>query len=216
MSFGQYTNNLSLAKQNSDLFNEVITLTSGRTLEYGIKVSFEIKQDPEIYCLDLLNKMELDKGEVNVSRDGSIYSIEFTNSGLKGYIENISYDNHNVVTISLVEKNSENRLSELEDKIYSVIERRGSEVESFRYLKVKIDDDDIRKVNGNINSFLKKQGAINIDTVNLENGYSTVAYTKRYTSIKNNGRLIDLNYAVCRYSSGSYLIIGTPVITINY
>jgi hypothetical protein len=58
--------------------------------------------------------------------------------------------------------------------------------------------------------------ASNIGTVEIDNGYSTVAYTRKYPVMKNDGKWIDFNYAVCSYSSGNYVIIGTPVIITTY
>jgi len=55
-----------------------------------------------------------------------------------------------------------------------------------------------------------------IETVSINNGLSTVAYTKEYDEKVTNNKLIDFNYAVCNYSSGRYIIIGTPEIITTY
>jgi hypothetical protein len=76
--------------------------------------------------------------------------------------------------------------------------------------------EDIYEVNEKIIKLLESHSTKNIETVNINNGLSTVAYTKNYDAMVNNNKLIDFNYAVCNYSSGSYIIIGTPEIIITY
>ena len=215
ISIGQYKN-ASFAKNNIDLFNGIVDLTNASTMEYGIRASFENDSDGEDYCLELLKKLQFNEGEVNVVKNDNIYSLEFNNNEIKGYIENISYDNHNVVTISVSENSEENKLTELKNKIQNAIERSDKEVKYFQYLKAQINSNNTAEINEEIISFLKNQNAVNIDTVKLDNGYSTVAYTKRYPIMKNNGKWMDFNYAVCTYSSGSYITIGTPVIISSY
>ena len=42
--------------------------------------------------------------------------------------------------------------------------------------------------NKEILKLLKEHGTTNINTISLENGYSTTAYTRRYDSIESNGK----------------------------
>jgi hypothetical protein len=89
-------------------------------------------------------------------------------------------------------------------------------VKYYFYLKSKVKENNLSLVNDKINKILKNSGAKNIDTVEINKGFSTVAYTKRYETVKNNGLLMDFNYAVTSYNSGNYIIIGTPTIKETY
>ncbi len=215
-SFGCFINSTSLAAKEEDYFKEIIEVTEGQVSEFGVKASFEILEDKETYCLELLRKLQIDGADINIAKDDRFYSVEFNNNRIKGYIESISYDNHNVVTLNVVQYDNVYRLSELKDRVANAIGNHIKEVKYFDYLKAKINSGDKAKVNNKIIELLKENNASNIDTVEIDNGYSTVAYTKRYMMMKNNGKRIDLNYAVCSYNSGDYVIIGTPVIITTY
>jgi hypothetical protein len=216
MSFVFPNNKAYFAQRNIDLFNEIIENTDSQILEYGVRVSLGINEDGEEYCLDILRKLQVGNANINVVKQEKIYCVEFSNKELKGYIESSSYDNHNVVIMNITQINSENKLSELKDKIKSALGETDKEAKYFQYLKAKVNNNDKFKVNEDIKNILKEYKAVNIDTVKIENGYSTVAYTKKYSAMKNNGKWMDFNYAVCSYDSGDYIILGTPIIITTY
>lgn len=216
ISFGYFNSSLYLASKNPDFFREIVNLTEGEVVEYGVKANFEILGNGEEYCLELLKKLNIVNADINVVKGDKFYSVEFNNNEFKGYIESTSYDNHNVVTLNVVQYDNEYRLLELKNKVSIAVGKDEKEVKYFDYLKAQINKDSTEKVNSDIAELLKNYNASNIDTIKIDNGYSTVAYTKKYPVMKNNGKLMDLNYAVCSYSSGDYVIIGTPVIITTY
>lgn len=206
----------SFARKNTDLFNEIISKVQGKTVEYGVKASFEINENGEDYCVDLLKKFNVTDGDVFITKTSKFYSLEFNKNEYKGYIEYSSYDKHNVVTINMIKADNLNRLVELRKDIEKAIGKNEKEVKYYMYLKAKVTESDNLKLNNEIISLLKEENAVNIDSVKIENGVSTVAYTKQFDAMKNNGKLMDLNFAVCNYLSGNYLIIGTPIIIEAY
>lgn len=208
--------NLSFAKKNNEILNKMIDSVHGNTVEYGIRANFEINENGEKYCLDLLKELNLLSNNINITRDEKFYSVEFNKAEENGYIEYSSYDNHNIVTLNIVKSDNINRLDELKAHIEMVISKEGNNVKYYQYLKAKILENENEKLNDKIINILKAENAINISSVNLKNGISTVAYTKQFNSIKSNGKLMDLNFALCSYSSGNYLIIGTPIIIEAY
>lgn len=213
IGLGCFNRNPSSAKKNIDLFSGILNATGSITVENGLKVSFEINGDGEKYCLDFFKKLQIDSADVNIIKDNDLYCLEFKKTGLNGYIEYMNYDNHNVVTLNIVRKDKENRLSELKDLVATAT---GKDLKYFEYLKAKLPNDNLAKINEDIVSFLKDQDAVNIYTTFITNGYSTSAYTRKYSPMKNNGKLMDFNFAVCSYSSGNYVIIGTPVVFTTY
>jgi hypothetical protein len=216
VSLGDFNSNLYLASKKPDFFREIVTLTEGKVVEYGVKANFQISEDGEDYCLELFKKLNIENADINVVKGEKFYSVEFNNNEFKGYIESTSYDNHNVVTLNIVQYDNEYRLVELKNRVSIAVGKDEKEVKYFDYLKAQVNKDGTEKVNNDIAELLKNNNASNIDTIKIDNGYSTVAYTKKYPVMKNNGKLMDLNYAVCSYSSGDYVIIGTPVIITTY
>ena len=216
VGFGYFNSSSSLTIESVDFFKEIVSVTEGNVTEFGVKANFEISEDGEIYCLKLLKGMNIENADINVVKEDRFYSVEFSNNELKGYIESTSYDNHNVVTLNVVQYDNGYRLSELKNRINIAVGKDEKEVKYFDYLKAQINKGDKEKVNSDIAKLLKNNNASNIDTIKIDNGYSTVAYTKKYPVMKNNGKWMDLNYAVCSYFSGDYVIIGTPVIITTY
>lgn len=202
---------------NIDVFENILDKTNSQIEEFGVKISFEIDGNGEEACVNILKNMGIyEKASVNMMKNNEMYCLEFNNNDAAGYIENINFDNHNVITVNISKKNNTNGLKELKKKIEDATKNRSKNKKVFQYVKAKLPYSDILNVNNDVVKILRKAKAENIDTVKINNGYSTVAYTKSYEPMKNNGKLMDFNFAVCRYSSGNYLIIGTPVITTNY
>lgn len=206
--------NLSFAKKNTDIINKIIESANGSTVEYGIRANFEIDENGEKYCLNLLKKLNLSDSVINISKNGKYYSVDFESEAVNGYIEYSDYDNHNLVSLKIVRIDNENRLDELISTINSAINKK--DIKYFQYLKAKVSEGDTEKLNNEIINKLRTKNTTNISTVKIRNGTSTVAYTKQFIPIKDNGKLVDLNFAVCSYESGNYLIIGTPIIIEAY
>ncbi|WP_264848660.1 YwmB family TATA-box binding protein [Clostridium omnivorum] len=202
---------------NIDSFQSILIETNCEIEEFGIKTSFETDGTNEEICVDLLKKLGFyEKASINAIKGNEMYCLEFNKDDTNGYIESINFDNHNVVTVNISKKNSANGLKELKEKIENATDNKAKNQKLFQYIKAKLPNSDISSVNSDVVRLLRKEKAENIATVKISNGYSTVAYTKNYKPMKNDGKLMDFNFAVCRYSSGNYLIMGTPVIITNY
>jgi len=207
----------SLEKKSSNLFDDILKRTNSNTIEYGITAKFTTYENREDICSDILKNLDFDKGwNTNVLKNKEAYCVEFGENSVKGYIETMHYENHSIVTINIVKKDNKNSLGELKNKLQQCLSHKNITVEYFMYLKAKMPNDNIDFTNAEILKLLKEYGASNINTIPLQNGYSTTAYTKKYDSMESNGEKIDFNYAVCKYSSGSYIIIGTPELIITY
>lgn len=207
----------SLAKKNSDLFDDIVKRTNSNIVECGITAEFTTDENREDICNYILKKLDFYDGwNTNVLKSQEAYCVEFGKNSVNGYIEIMHYENHSIVTINIVKKDSKNSLEELKNKLQQCLSDKNVTVKYFMYLKSKMPNDNIKLTNEEILKLLKQYGVININTISLQNGYSTTAYTRKYDSIESNGEKIDFNYAVCKYSSGSYIIIGTPELIITY
>ncbi|MCJ7691332.1 MAG: YwmB family TATA-box binding protein [Clostridiaceae bacterium] len=211
------------AQEKINLFDEILLETKGEISEYGLQVNFETREVPKEVCNYLFQTLDLDNKEIKsrIFENEDSYSIEFSGGNLKGYIQALKNNNKDVITVNISKVGNENGLVSLKNKFNVNIGYRGENIKYYQYLKAKISEDsesveDIYSVNESIIKILKSHGTKNIETVSINSGLSTVAYTKNYDVVVNNNKLIDFNYAVCNYSSGRYIIIGTPEIITTY
>jgi hypothetical protein len=216
---------VSSAQEDVNLFDEILLKTNSETVEYGLKVSFKTIEEPKEVCNYLINALELTskKIKLNYFENEISYCIEFSGEDGQGYIEALRYNNEDVIKINISKLSNENGLESLKNNVNDIIGYRGKDMKYFQYLKAKIQDvntnvgmESIYATNQRIIKILKCNKSENIETVNINNGLSTVAYTKRYEEEISNNKLMDFNYAVCNYSSGRYIIIGTPEIITTY
>ena len=216
---------LSNAREEGNLFDEILSQAKSETVEYGLKTCFKTEEEPKEVCNYLISTLGFNSEEIklNSSENENFYCIEFSGKDVQGYIESQEYKNENIVKINISKLGNENGLVLLKDKVRDAIGYKGTDIKYFQYLKAKIENADqnpimvnISIINQSIIKVLKSHGSRNIDTVSINNGLSTVAYTQKYDEIIINNKLIDFNYAVCNYSSGMYIIIGTPEIITSY
>lgn len=215
----------SNAQEEVNLIDEILLQTKSKTVEYGLKANFETTENPKEICSYLIQTLELNNSEIVLKRieNEDSYCIEFSGKNVEGYIESTKYNNKDVITINISKIVNENGLESLKNKVSNSIGSRGKNVKYFQYLKGKIGEnnafvgiDDINTINESIIKILKTHGTENIETVSINNGLSTIAYTRKYDEKVINNKVIDFNYAVCNYSSGRYIIIGTPEIITTY
>lgn len=210
---------ISYAYKRIDLFTSILNETKGEVIEYGLKTRFKTcknGQESYSYFLNIINSNK-PNCRVKVTKDKYNYCIEFEDESSKGYMEFFTSEEGNIISIEIIEKGSENNLQKLKDEIKCITSFWvDNEVNYFQYLKAKLPNGDLDNTNKRINSLLKSEGAVNLNSIKINNGFSTSAYTCRYEQIKSNGKLMDFNFALCRYQSGNYIIIGTPEIVVSY
>lgn len=207
----------SYANNKQDLIDVMINNCNGIVEEYGITVSFNVKGNMKKICNNILYKLNFDYSGVDkITENNKLYCLEIKNQNINGYIESINYDNYNVVTLNLTKKDNVNNLANFKNNILKALGENYNSRTYFMYIKAKVNSEDLEHINTKLEGVIREQGGKDIQTVQLENGFSSTANTKRYLPIKSNGRLIDLNYSVCKYSSGINIIIGTPEILTSY
>jgi len=213
------------AQENHNLFDEILIQTKSKTVEYGLKTCFETQEEPKEVCNYLISALDFDnkKTILSITDNKDSYCVNFSSEISKGYVEAVKYENKSLITINISNVSNENGLIPLKYKVSASIGARGNNIKYFQYLKAKVEGisknvetNNINCINQKIINILKSNGTENIETVSLNNGLSTMAYTKKYDEKVINNKLIDFNYAVCSYSSGKYIIIGTPEIITTY
>ncbi|KGM96249.1 hypothetical protein Z968_06995 [Clostridium novyi A str. 4552] len=210
---------VSYAYKKTNFFEEIIDTTRGNVEEYGVETYFKTKingQELLSYFNDVIDNNKLLKS-INY-KDKNNCCIEFKdNKNIKGTILVENLNSNPLVKVSIVEKSNYNNLERL-DKWVKNIEGKISKGENinYQYLKAKLPKCSLNKVNRELIELLKGKGAKNIDSIEINNGFTTCAYTRQYKPKRINGKLMDFNYALSNYSSGSYVIIGTPEIITTY
>lgn len=208
----------SYAYKNIDLFEEILQETKGQVVEYGVKTHFKSNIDGQDLVDSLMNKIESNKNiRAELYSDKHNYYIDFKSVSVKGNIAIITKENSSLVTIEIIQKGHENNLESLEQYVESIVGYLSDDNKIYyKYLKAKISYENLVEVNNKVTGLLESIGASNINSIEINNGFSTTAYTRRYSPKRNNGELMDLNFALCNYSSGNYIIIGTPEIIASY
>lgn len=237
VSFFAINNNLSYAKKNADYINEVIAISDGNIEECGIKNSVLITDHSSVklateleekICLQLLEEFKNHIGNncvVSIQKSDFNYCINFENKDAEGYIESKISDNHKLIITKLIKRSEKNELTYMKSYINNVTKKvlssnnikfSSSEVKQVSYVKAKLSDVKFYDINNKIIKYLKKENVKNINTVNIDNGVSTVAYTENYEAIVSGNQWIDFNYMINKYGSNNYLVIGTPIIDVEF
>ncbi|NFS24200.1 hypothetical protein FDF31_00495 [Clostridium sporogenes] len=210
--------NYSKAKDKDELFFEIVDKTNSNIVEVGGKVTFSTKLQNEEFAREMCSYLDLDKDfNKSLSDKNGNYNIYFYNKEISGNINVKKYNNENIVMIDFKSATLNKRFIDFKNSVNSYLNLNNKKDYVFEYLKAENNSKDLKKINNDIKSILNKNSAKNIETIKLDNGYSTTAYTKRYTPINVCGKKIDFNYAICKYNSQkTYLILGTPQIDLTY
>lgn len=200
-----------------DVFNEMLEAIQGKTVEYGITAQFDSSQPGEKAVNELFYKLDsITKLNKSYSNDGENYFIEFCGNSINGYIESIPYGDHNIIKINIVKKDSRYQLNELKNNMSYVLKNVQTKIRYFEYIKAKVENNNIDNCYKKAIAVLRNIGDDDIRTGILENGYTATTYTGQYECIYSNGKPVDFNFAIVGYTTGTYIIMGTPEIMETY
>lgn len=175
-----------------------------KILQSGVKFQYSVKNNLVKEKNRIADILELSKNEFIVNENGFYFNKKINKDDylIKGsYINN----NESFIEIELI-KNNENDIENLKKKFEKVQNNLTSNEQYFSFIKgkLKLDNED-EKIR--INNILEKKGVQNQEEINLHNGTTAIIEFKDKTKI---------NYSLCNYNTGQYLIIGTPNIFITY
>jgi hypothetical protein len=209
---------ISYAYKDLDLFEKILQKSKGTVVEYGVKTRFKSSIDGQELLNVLTNKINENKDtKAEVYSDKQNRYISFKSTSIQGDIEIITEKNSSLVTIEIIQKSYKNDLESLTQYVESIADYVSDEKKVYyKYLKAQISYGNLLEVNNKVTGLLENIGATNINSIEINNGFSTTANTHKYSPKNNNGELMDLNFALCNYSSGNYIIIGTPEIITSY
>ncbi|OFI01405.1 hypothetical protein CLOACE_21570 [Clostridium acetireducens DSM 10703] len=197
--------NNSHAKNGSEIFEEIIKCTNSHIEEYEMCV--EIKSNNEDVFKDILNYIYKCRF-IQTRNKTNINIYEFKKNNMYLYIESIKNGNNSIVKIKIKEKGRDKEILNIKKDIKDILYKKNINATYCECVKAKTENS-IEDINKMVLDLINKNGFKNIETVKIYNGYSTVAST---------GNLKDTNFncAVCKYSSGNYILIGIPQINISY
>ena len=201
--------------KSMNLYNETIVDSVVNNDNYDYVDLLKTANDVEVKDKSVKGKDKNIENKVTIN-DGKVYCREFENGDIYGYIESRKDGNVNKINLFIRKTSEKNDISDLEKQVIKSVDKKANNVTIYRYIKAKISEDSIKTTQEKIENYLKSIGSENMETVEINTGFSTVAYTNKYTPISDNGKLIDFNFAVKKASDGNYIIIGTPIIDITY
>ena len=169
-------------------------------VENGVKVEYKTSIDDEIVLSELKSNMLKLFSERDITWDEGQITVIDNNINIQAniYVE----DNNTLVEIKIINYDKENTISKLMKELAELQGKNAEDIRYFQYIKGKINyKDEILDI---INNRLEMK---NINTLDVHNGYVGTA------NLYNGERV---NFAVSCYDTGSYLIIGTPIIFATY
>ena len=202
--------------KNINYFSKIINTSNSKILENGLKVEYSTNNIGENECRDIYKKIIMDKtSQVKIAKSNQEFYIDFINGNRSGYIGSIKQGDKNRIVINIIEENNINDLERLKEEVEEAV-NSDKQMFYYQYLKAKLNNDNLNNLNIKLMNKLKSNGATNVESLSINNGFYTVANTNIYNAKIDNGKLIDINYALCNYTSGNYIIIGTPEITTSF
>lgn len=217
-SFDGYCSKIRICSSNS-LFDDILKCTKSTVQESNVTASFNTNVDGISLCQSIFKKVDSNQNfNVSTTQNTNFYRIEFNKKSVSGYIQSIKCGKYNAITVDIDELGNKNKLNDLKIQMKGYLKDRKENIKYFECLKAKTtNSNSINECNSQISKLLRSYHIFDIETLNLENGYTSTAYTGLYDNvIETNGTLVDFNYSVCRYYSGNYIILATPEIIKTY
>ncbi len=201
-----------------DMFEKLLSNSNIEVSEYSVTATFNSDSQGMDACKEIIRKASATLGEMEytVNDEDKFSNIIFSNEIYKGSITSTPYKDKNIVVITVIKKEKENRTKELKSKLSEILSHVNSRITYSQCIKGKILNNNLDEVNNFVMNELEQSKAKNINKAKLYNGYSIICNTNLYDSKKVGTMDVDFHCAVVKYSSGCYLVMGTPEITLDY
>lgn len=205
-SQGIYNSKISSEIEENEVLTSIAKFVNMEICETGVKMIYYCNDNAESQLKSLLQKSPI-KDISSIKNDSEdIYFSNISNYDEFIELQGVDLKEQCKITINYKILNSENSLNKIEEYLQKYTENKVVEAKYFKYLKGKLDSNNMDYYNDQIIKALKKYGATNISSLKISNGITSTAVLKN----KYNNKKINLNYSICSYESGTYLLIGTP------
>lgn len=213
-----FNNRYLFARERVDIFDEILSNRNIAVSKYSVTGTFKSSLSENGLVKDILQRTctILGNVEYTVEYNNEFINISFVSEEYEGSINSTPYYGENIITVTIIKEDNENNTKELQGKLSEILSHINSRITYSQSIKGKILNNNLEEINKFVLDILDENKAKNINTAKLHNGYSTISNTNFYESKKVGNMDIDFHYAVVKYSSGCYLIMGTPEITLDY
>ena len=213
-----FNTNFLYAKGQVDMFEKLLSNKNIEVTEYSVTATFKANSQGFDTCDIILNRVSTIFGEMEYTKtnEGEFNNIVFLNEDYRGTITSTAYNNENIFTITIIKKDKENKTKELKSKLSEILSHINSRITYSQCIKGKILNNNLDEINNYVMDTLEQGKVKNINRAKLYNGYSIICNTNLYSSKKVGAVDVDFHCAVVKYSSGCYLVMGTPEITLDY
>jgi len=201
LNIGAISNEVSNTKNSFSILEKNITNIS-EFQENGAKLQYKTSDsiEKEIFRI---------KEYLNYNINGSYREInknqfEIINENFNTNIKMWSEDKYTYVEITLINKDAKYTTEDLKNILQKLENKKSENKQYFFYYEGKEREPDN---NYYINKLANENNIQKINLLNINNGYTGTGYLS-------NGDKI--NFALTKYNTGSYIIIGTPIIFATY
>lgn len=187
----------SMPKTEEDFINNMIKSVDGIIIESGSKIEITNVKD--------FNKNELDDILIKYNKDKVKISIDEEALELEGR-----------VIINTASTDNNFSLNDLNKDILRQVTRKDRNIKVFSCAKAQLKDDDLELYKNDLEKYLINTGGKNIKFTSIDSGVTGIALANINNSKNANSNLFNINFALVKYTSGTYIIVGTPIITCAY
>ncbi|WP_040210633.1 hypothetical protein [Clostridium polynesiense] len=143
-----------------------------------------------------------------INIEDNFYHMHLKKDNTSMEIMGVNLEDKSQITVKINITENENNLMKIEKILHEYTEIKPGEAKYFKYLKGKLKHNNIDYYNEEIINILRSYGGSYISSINIQNGITGTADIGKGTSKK----AVNLNYSICNYDTGSYLLIGTPIL----
>lgn len=181
---------------------EISALNKSEFRENGVKLQYRTKENIQKEALRIENCFN--KNIIGDYRVIGKDQVEILNENFDINIKLWSEDKYTYIEIILINRNSQYTTSDLRNVLEKIQNRYSESVQYFLYYKGKIEEDDNNQI---IYKLANENNLKEVELLDINNGCTG-------TESLSNGEKI--NFALTNYNTGSYIIIGTPIIFATY
>lgn len=199
------------------VMEEVINITNSIPVEYGVKAYIHniSSKDRETLNKDLSDFFN-QYTEIRTSHSKAQWEQENLSLIHSNVVVNSFYNtSEEIFTFDILLKEEfisyKKELEKFMDNLESAYN-----LEKYEYIKAKLPEDNVQKSSESIKDYLIGIGSHNIKIDEIDRGVIGTANTHTYEGIYSKSRDFDFNFAMSKYNSGTYLIIGSPIISWIY
>lgn len=187
----------SMPKTEEDFINSAIKSVDGTVIENGSRI--------EITNIKNFNVRELD--DVLAKHDENKVKISIDEEAL---------ELEGRVIINTTSKDNSFSIDNLNKDILKEVTREDRNIKVFSYVKAQLREGDVELYKNNLEKYLINTGGKNIKFSSIDSGVTGVALANMDNSEELDNNLFNINFALVKYTSGTYIIVGTPIITCAY